>query len=276
MKHLNSELLAHKNNLEQKRRRAEALSLEERGLVSMAVAAYEGYIRKIHAGEIAQCSLTNAVAALNEYLDVAKTLEAEHGLFNWRSDFASSVIPEFLYITIHTFLNGEGMTPFFSTKNSIVEVVLTSSAERTFEVRKKDQDFCMGFSKASFQTGPATETFILPALVFEVKTNIDINKLNGLKFSAERLKRSFPHAKYFLVSETIDFSLKDNYAAGSLDEVYVLRKQMRSASRRAKGPLQADVFEEILRDVLEIAKRSVAERGHVYSRLKSGKLINAK
>jgi hypothetical protein len=115
---------------------------------------------------------------------------------------------------------------------------------------------------------------LVPSIVFEVKTNIDINKLSGLDFSAERLKRSFPGAKYFLVTETVDFSLSDNYASTSIDEIYCLRKQMRSAARRDRAPLQHEVFESLLRDVTDIMAAQMITRGHVYERLESGRLID--
>ena len=114
----------------------------------------------------------------------------------------------------------------------------------------------------------------LNSLKLEVKTNIDINKLNGLDFSAERLKRTFPSAHYFLVTETIDFSLNNNYAASFLDEIYVFRKQVRSAARRKKEPLQFDVFEKLLNDVISLVKQGSLAKGHVYDRLELGRLID--
>ena len=113
-------------------------------------------------------------------------------------------------------------------------------------------------------------------IAMEVKTNIDINKLNGLDFSAERLKRTFPTSKYFLITETIDFSLEQNYASGSIDEIYTLRKQVRSQARREKKPLEADVFVQLQADVVEIVKKASSTMGHVYDRLDVGKLISVR
>ena len=78
-----------------------------------------------------------------------------------------------------------------------------------------------------------------------------------------------------MVTETVDFSLSDNYVAGPLDEIYCLRKQVRSEARRDKSPLQLDVFEILYHDVLRIMERFGVVRSHVYDRLDAGKLINA-
>jgi hypothetical protein len=118
------------------------------------------------------------------------------------------------------------------------------------------------------------ESFVVPLIAIEVKTNIDINKLNGLDFSAERLKRTFPSAKYFLATETIDFSLANNYASGSIDEIYALRKQVRSQARRIKACLKHDVFEHLVSDIVNIMQKASRHPGHVYDRLAIGKLIN--
>lgn len=273
MKDLPVEFLAHRNNLLQKQKRVKGKESSLLKLVESANTAYNKYISKLDFDEIQKGNLKNAVAALEEYLNFAKQLESENALFNWRSDYASSIIPEFLFITIDSFLRFNNFQPSYSTKESVVEFFLTGNVDSQIEIRKKNQDFCMGFSKTTLPSKTEQIEFFIPTVVFEVKTNIDINKLNGLDFSAERLKRSFPHSKYFLVTETIDFSLDYNFAANNLDEVYVLRKQLRSKARKEKSSLKYDVFEELLNDVLQVSKNILSTRGHVYTRLQKGKLI---
>ncbi len=116
--------------------------------------------------------------------------------------------------------------------------------------------------------------FLVPLVVAEVKTNLDINKLSGLNYSAESLKRSFPASRYLIVTETVDFSLRDNYVAGSVDEIYVLRRAMRSRHRHAPVGLKADVFSAFFEDLTAVVASAGTPLGHVYTRLTTGKLIN--
>lgn len=263
------QFLHHRNNLTQKERIA---PIEERPLLAMVKTEYERYIAAIDYAAIIGGSLDSSVSALSAYLALAKDVEQRIPLFNWRSGYGGSIIPEFLYRIAHVFLASTGLQPLFSTNNSVVEVIPTPGIG--WAIRRKNQDLLIGIEKMTVSSSGEDAEFVVPLVATEVKTNIDINKLNGLDFSAERLKRSFPAAKYFIVTETIDFSLTDNYAAGYVDEMYVLRKQVRSVVRRAPQPLQPTVFKLLLDDILSILQVAVRARGHVYDRLPSGRLIH--
>jgi hypothetical protein len=273
------ELLVHRSNLLQKQQLASNGTRVQKKLTQSAVAAYKDFDNAINTACTENPTVLSAIPHLtphiNNYIDLAKILEQQDTLFNWRTDFASSILPEALLRLAHAAITAKGISPLFSTRESVVDVTVTGDSIQPLQVRRKNQDFCLGFQKLDLPTGGESVSFIKPALVCEVKTNIDLNKLNGLDFSAQRLKRTFPAAMYFLVTETIDFSLDDNYAAGSIDEMFVLRKQLRSRARRSKEPISADVLGEWLQEVENIALRSQISRAHVYDRMKSGRLINA-
>lgn len=265
--------MCHANNLAQKRLRAPSGS-ELGHVVDSAEQQYRKYMSSLDLSQIRAGVLGPAVTAVGNYLDVAKEIEKQHSLFNWRSDYAGSVLPEFLYYILAVTFHGLGIPALFSTRDSIVEVSLSGTAGGGWDVRRKNQDLCVGLRREAVLKNGVRDEFVVPVVAIEVKTNIDINKLNGLDFSAERMKRTFPSARYFLVTETIDFCLTDNYASGSIDEIYALRKQVRSQSRRKKAPLQADVFEMLQSDVVAFIKKATENAGHVYERLLGGKLIN--
>lgn len=274
-----TEMLSHQSNLARKEQLVIDLEkagkgVEERKLLEQAKEGYSGYLNGIDWAEVAKAQLGPSVAALDDYLNLAKSVEKAHKLFNWRTNFAGSIIPEFLYRIAQARLTFLGFKPIFSTRESIVAVAASVNARNRLHFRRKDQDFCLGFGIVPLTVDGEEITLLQAALVSEVKTNIDINKLNGLEFSAERLKRSFLGARYCLVTETIDFSLRDNYASGAIDDIYVLRKQMRSKSRKVKDPLCPDVFEQWLADVEATGRRANSDRGHVYDRLERGRLIN--
>lgn len=265
-------LLFHLRNLERKAERVKTKG--PTALVEKAHAAYDDYISSLDRQRIEQLDLVSAVDSLNGYVDIAKELEGSDALFNWRSDYASSIVPEFFCRLVDVVLAKRGIEYFLVTKNAVVDLTVSASRSGGWQVRHKNQDFCIGLRKDSLIVDDNEVDFVVPIVAAEFKTNIDINKLNGLDFSAERLKRSFPEARYFLFTETIDFSLSDNFAAMEIDEVFVLRKQMRSLSRKSKAPLEADVFVVGVQQVVEIVCQKYEGGEHVYDRLVSGKLIN--
>ena len=170
----------------------------------------------------------------------AKELERTHTLFNWRSDFAGSILPEFIIRFSYANLIRRHLRPLLSGRDSVIELTL-SGTTTGWSIRRKNQDMCFGLEELTLSGDDGNVTFLVPLIVAEMKTNLDINKLSGLNFSAESLKRSFPIARYFIVTETVDFSLRDNYVAGSVDEIYVLRRAMRSIRRHQPVGLKADV-----------------------------------
>jgi len=265
-------LLFHFRNLERKIERVKTSGPKD--LVKQAYNAYMGYVTELDRASIENMDFEGAVESLNSYVDEAKALESAHPLFNWRSDYASSIIPEFFCRLVDTVLSKRGIEYFLVTKNAVVDLTVSASRSGGWQVRHKDQDFCIGLRKDSLIVDGKEMGFVVPIVAAEFKTNIDINKLNGLDFSADRLKRSFPEASYFLFTETIDFSLSDNFAAMEIDEVFVLRKQMRSVSRKKKAPLEASVFVEGVHQVVDIVCQKYEGGEHVYDRLASGKLIN--
>lgn len=267
-----SAILSHMNNITQKKK----ISLDEshQQLCADIERKYNEYLSKIDFKKVLEGDFLEAVCAVEEYLEYAKMIEKRHSKFNWRSDYAGSILPEFLYRLLATLCRSLSIPAIFSTRNSMVELSLSGALKGGWKMRRKNQDLSIGLRREKILKDGVEQVFVVPLVAMEVKTNIDINKLNGLDFSAERLKMTFPSARYFLVTETVDFSLQCNYASGSIDEIYALRKQVRSAARKQKELLKPDVFEAICADVIKLLQAGVATVGHVYDRLPNGKLIN--
>lgn len=265
-------LLSHHNNLLQKFRLTD--DDQHQALCSEILGRYRSYLRALDFKKISNGDLEHAVIAVEDYLNFAKEIERKHRRFNWRSDYAGSILPEFLYRILAIASQSEGIPTLFSTRDSIVEVSLSGNIGGGWEVRRKNQDLCVGLRKEKIVHEDGEETFLVPLIAIEVKTNIDINKLNGLDYSAERLKKTFPSARYILATETIDFSLKQNYASGYIDEIFTLRKQMRSEARRNKATLKPEVFAQFQSEIMSILRKATLSQGHVYDRLAKGTLIN--
>lgn len=269
---LEEQFLNHKSNIQQKVRVATGANV---AVAAAVQARYNEYAANLVFPANQTAIPVEAVRRLNDYVDYVKIVEGENSFFNWRSNFAGSVIPEFFYRYLVARFDALGVHALYSTKESVVEATFSISEAGGIDLRRKDQDLCVGVRLQRLSSGEHEVPFVAPAACCEVKTNIDINKLNGLDFSAERLKRSFPGASYFLITETIDFSLNDNYTAGYIDEIFVLRKQVRSVARRTKEPLQADVVKAAVDAIIHVIHLASRSAGHVYDRLASGKLIRS-
>jgi hypothetical protein len=268
---IDPQFLAHANNLAQKAIRAS--TDQQQAYVQRIQSEYAALVQQLEWSDIQAGWLNASVAALNAYTESLKELERADALFNWRGDFASSLLPEFLVRIVHRRLTEAGIEPLFSTRRSIVDITLSGFRDGGWTVRQKNQDLCIGVRKDTIVVGNDQIQFVVPVVAVEAKTNIDINKLNGLDFSAERLKRTFPASRYLLVTETLDFDLSKNYA-GSIDEIFVLRKQKRTDARRARAPYQAEVFEAFVDEVADHVCKADVSRTHVYDRLEGGRLIN--
>jgi hypothetical protein len=265
-------LLSHHNNLLQKFRLTE--DVQHQALCSEILKRYRLYLQALDFEKVSKGDLEHAVTAVEKYLNYAKEVERKYSRFNWRSDYAGSILPEFIYRILTTASQAEGIPTLFSTRDSIVEVSLSGNIGGGWEVRRKNQDLCVGLRKEKIVHEAREEIFLVPLIAIEVKTNIDINKLNGLDYSAERLKKTFPSARYILATETIDFSLKQNYASGYIDEIFALRKQLRSEARRNKATLKPEVFAQFQSEIMSILRKATLSQGHVYDRLAKGTLIN--
>lgn len=268
---IDGKFLSHASNLAHKRRIAKKPTVLEH--LAQVEQAYASFLEALAWDECAPGWLAVPVQALNLYTDIIKEVEKADSFFNWRSDFASSLLPEFLVRLLHYRLTRSKINPLFSTRDSIVDVTLSGYREGGWTVRRKNQDLCIGLRTDRVLLEDREFEFVVPLIAVEAKTNIDINKLNGLDFSAERLKRTFPSSRYFLVTETLDYSLDRNYS-GSIDEIYVLRKQMRHKARRSKAEYCPDVFEKFAEDVHHYVAKADLSKRHVYDRLVGGRLIN--
>ena len=116
-------LQVHRNNLRQKVLRARGGQVQ---LADDAVRGVRGVCRLRRRRLLGWRRLGAwAVAALDEYLTLAKRLEKADSLFNWRSDYAGSVIPEFLIRYSRALLASDGLSPVYTTRDSVVELTLT-------------------------------------------------------------------------------------------------------------------------------------------------------
>ena len=115
-------------------------------------------------------------------------------------------------------------------------------------------------------------------VAIEVKTNLDKNMIGGVEYSVERLKKTFPLSKFFLISEFADFAYKkQNYASTPIDEIIILRKQKRSEVRRDKTKIRGldkGLVESHITEILEYLESTLNSPDELNARMKQGRLIN--
>src|ERR1700726_209035 len=95
-------MLAHSHNVREKRRFLGLGTAAEQALGDWAGFAFLTFLGALDFTLIAEGDLTSATAALNVYSDAAKDAERQSVEFNWRSNYAGSIIPQFIYRGVHT------------------------------------------------------------------------------------------------------------------------------------------------------------------------------
>jgi len=210
------------------------------------------------------------------YYDLIKTKEINK--FSHQSDFISSLIPELLCVILRKVLSGRKELQHLrvvAQKDIIIECNFdTSEAGRLIEKRKRMDVAILSPGKLTFNE-KSIDLFI-PAFCAEVKTNVDKNMLSGIESSVETLKRTFPKAKYFAISEFSDFDLKSqNYASTGIDEIFILRHQKRSDVRKSpesRNPLSEKLISAFALEVDAHLLAESAEKFDLHARMSKGRL----
>ena len=195
--------------------------------------------------------------------------------FAHQSDFKSSVIPEFFLLLIRKMVS----PPIFATgqKDCVYSCVFVPYNEEQLLFKKKYLDICVYHSGTISFNNTEYPDFFIPIVAIEVKTNIDKNMIAGMEFLAEELKRTFPLASYFAIAELADFAYESqNYAGTNIDEIYILRKQKRSETRKTnsvKNLVQEDVVLEIIKRIKNTLVSIDKSQKDIKSRVSSGKMV---
>ena len=217
----------------------------------------------------------NFVQSLNLYYDYCQNKSKIN--FVHQSDFYSSIIPEFLRVTI---------TELLQTNNLLHSIELSTQADITIEMnfdsinggdlieKKKRMDLAAYLPK-SLTFEAKDRGFIIPIICFEVKTNLDKNMISGVETNSQTLKRTFPRCRYYLIAEYSDFDVKaQNYASTNIDEIIILRQQTRGEKRRLNkmNDISSSLLNELMIDV-EGCIKSISSRNNTLSnRMRYGRL----
>jgi hypothetical protein len=121
-----------------------------------------------------------------------------------------------------------------------------------YTIRRKDHDFVIG---AVVELGIRSEgsdtrlkdKVVIPAIAVECKRYLERNMLDECAGTAEKVKRSTPYCKYYVVAEYL--KMDDASPEMSLiDEIYILRKQ-RNSARLSKDFVPNPISPELVWDL---------------------------
>lgn len=199
--------------------------------------------------------------------------------FKAQADFNSSIIPEMLCTIFGEMIKNEDLGLEVSAqKNLTIECTFDLVEGGNVNFKNKRVDVAVVKPCEMIFNGISYELPI-PLVAIECKTNLDKNMISGIEHSVDDLKKTFPSCLYFVVTELLDFNIKNNYASSGIDEMYVLRKQKRAPVRRdpnARQPLEADLILEILKNVKKTIEAMRENITDLESRMNNGKLIGGK
>jgi len=224
-------------------------------------------------------SLTWIKETLIEFESYYKFLKLDiNKKFSHQSDFLSSLIPEYLYLTYNKWLTPKFDDIIITTqKDIIIDLSFLPYEDKQISFKEKRVDVAI-VKKINFELGNQILDFSISLVGIEVKTNLDKNMISGVEYSVERMKKTFPLSKFYLISELADFAFKkQNYASTSIDEIIILRKQKRSEVRKDKNsinPIDPNLLNNHILELELYLKSCVKAPGNLKERLNKGKLIN--
>lgn len=199
-------------------------------------------------------------------------------IFGSESDFKTSAIPEFFLRLFIILINHHKATTLEASGQRDIPV------ELSFDIRSDDLviprsqrvDAAIVIKTPLVVADKELVGFCIPVFAAEAKTYFDKNMLSGVDQSAAGMKSTFPHCLYFSIGEFADFELSaHSYAAGAMDEIYILRHQKRADFRKTKvaNPIDANLVTEILTRVETAIINHNKKRPRLDVRLKTGRLI---
>ncbi len=198
--------------------------------------------------------------------------------FSHQSDFLSSLVPEFLYQLYLKFVVSKFPDLKITTqKDIVIDMSFLPYQELPMVFKPKRVDVAI-IKTMPLKIDDTEIDFNITVVGVEVKTNLDKNMISGVEYSVDRLKKTFPLSKFYLISEFADFALeKQNYASSQIDEIIILRKQKRSEVRRDISLIK-DIDIELVRshidEVMNYLESVIDAPESLNTRMQLGKLIN--
>jgi len=270
--------LPHGSNLQTKAGKALSSKGKNSDLLVKIGKEYLGLLKEVDEFETEEIPkwIDFVVDQFEDYYSFLRT--DENKKFSHQSDFLSSLIPEFLYKLYNRFVGVKYPDLELTTqKDIVIDLSFLPYFDNHLTFKPKRVDVAI-IKKLDLEIGGKKLDFNITMVAIEVKTNLDKNMIGGVEYSVERLKKTFPLSKFFLISEFADFAYKkQNYASTPIDEIIILRKQKRSEVRRDKTKIRGldkGLVESHITEILEYLESTLNSPDELNARMKQGRLIN--
>lgn len=215
------------------------------------------------------------VSAANNYMAIF--WPPKNNPFSHQADFGSSIIPEMLCLIFAYIIKRKNVSlEVTAQKDLTIECIFDFTNGGNVRFKNKKVDVAV-VKNCVLKLDEQENTFPIPLIAIECKTNLDKNMLSGIEFSVGELKKTFPECHYLVVTELSDFDVKkSNYASSGIDEIYVLRKQKRAETRREPHP-RNPISKELISEIAFMLERGIEEITEdtetLSEKMRNGKLI---
>lgn len=215
------------------------LKPREREALDMLMPHYAAYLQRVLAIETYdEDAVREKVACLNEYYNFMHA----NGLdlaFSSQGKFRPTILEEFLFLLFKDYIRdmkarkdtdgvlGCGAVKAYSNLYFKARDFGEFIKAPMIGVNEKDQDFAIYRTFDISVDGGTQMEICIPAVAMEAKTYIDKTMLDSIIATAEKLKSGNPHTRFVAVAERYDVSFSVDPAYSRIDQIYVLRKDMR-------------------------------------------------
>lgn len=200
------------------------------------------------------------VRLLNEYKNYIDSVKQ---YFKPQDKLESSIIEEFLYFLFNDIKNISEDLVYFGPAKAYLDLSFAPRNLRHFlkypgvYINEKNQDFTISKEVICIfknKNGEKEEKFkiIVPAVAIECKAYIPKTMFDQAAYEAQRLKEGNPFALYIIVAEQNALSNDVNLKQTKVDEIFILRKQKRTAKKK---PIDYGIVYELFKLVEDYLKK---------------------
>lgn len=200
---------------------------------------YDSYLNAmLSITECDDAAIVEKVKLLNQYYNYIHA-QGYDNLFTSQSKFRPTILEEFLFLLFHDVVQRQkdlhdtsdvlssGSVKAYSNIYFRAKDFVDFIKSPEIGINEKDQDYAIYRTfDVSINNSPSKRIQI-PAVAIEAKTYIDKTMLDGIIATAEKLKSGNPYTRFVAVAERYDVSLLVDPSYSRIDQIYILRKDMR-------------------------------------------------
>lgn len=217
------------------------LSKVEEQALNLLVPVYAQYLKDmLNIRAYNRVAISHKVELLNGYYNFMH----EHGLdrtFSAQGKFRPTILEEFLFLLFKDYVSdikeradkynviNSGAVKAYSNIYFKARNFIDFIESPEIGINEKDQDYAIYRTFDITINNSRPMKIRIPAVAIEAKTYIDKTMLDSIIATAEKIKSGNPHTRFIAVAERYDVSFSVDPAYSRIDQIYVLRKDMRKS-----------------------------------------------